>query len=135
MHDLNFSFLIECISIKTPKYSIINEVFLLTPQAVGCSILTKYRETGASLITFGLSTSYAPETPSPFYNPSWRYSALYLDGLTYILEESQVVSTLNYRMSRLSKLSRVRYIYITFFIILTIFYLSFKSRTPTFFLE
>ncbi|KAL5971894.1 Glutamate receptor ionotropic kainate 3 [Taenia solium] len=59
-----------------------------------CSVYKRYLRTGAWLITFGLSTAYAPETPAPFYDLAWRASATYLDGLTYITEDAtQVVGS------------------------------------------
>uniref|UniRef100_A0A0R3SGV4 PBPe domain-containing protein n=1 Tax=Hymenolepis diminuta TaxID=6216 RepID=A0A0R3SGV4_HYMDI len=48
----------------------------------------------ASLITFATSSTYAPTSPNPFYNPAWKTSALYLDGLTYITQNgTQIVGS------------------------------------------
>ncbi|KAL5110249.1 hypothetical protein TcWFU_004448 [Taenia crassiceps] len=65
-----------------------------------CSVFKRYLRTGASLITFGLSTAYAPETPSPFYDLAWQASAIYLDGLTYITENATQVPG-SYILSRI----------------------------------
>ncbi|EUB63100.1 Glutamate receptor, ionotropic kainate [Echinococcus granulosus] len=56
-----------------------------------CSVYERYLRTGASLLTFGLSTTYAPKIPSPFFDLAWRASATYLDGLTYITENATQV--------------------------------------------
>nr|CDS33344.1 Ribosomal protein S1 RNA binding domain [Hymenolepis microstoma] len=67
---------------------------------LGCQAYSDYLQTGASLVTFGLSTAYAPETPSSFYESNWRSAALYLDGLTYITKDGSEMSG-DYILSRI----------------------------------
>ncbi|KAH9282345.1 hypothetical protein ECG_04736 [Echinococcus granulosus] len=66
-----------------------------------CSVYERYLRTGASLLTFGLSTTYAPKIPSPFFDLAWRASATYLDGLTYITENATQVPRF-YILSRIN---------------------------------
>ncbi|VDN96190.1 unnamed protein product [Rodentolepis nana] len=69
-------------------------------KVLGCQAYADYLQTGASLITFALSTTYAPETPSSFYETNWRAAALYLDGLTYITKNGSEMSG-DYILSRI----------------------------------
>ncbi|VDL51847.1 unnamed protein product [Hymenolepis diminuta] len=67
---------------------------------VGCQVYSGHLQAGASLISFGLSTTYAPETPSPYYKSKWRAAALYLDGLTYITKDGSEMPS-DYILSRI----------------------------------
>ncbi|KAM3188297.1 hypothetical protein ACTXT7_000520 [Hymenolepis weldensis] len=69
-------------------------------KVVGCQAYSGYLQTGASLISFGLSKTYAPETPSPYYESKWRTAALYLDGLTYITKDGSEMPS-DYILSRI----------------------------------
>nr|CDS33345.1 glutamate receptor ionotropic kainate 1 [Hymenolepis microstoma] len=62
------------------------KVILISSQD-GCAPYRQYINSGASLVTFATSKSYAPTIPDHFYNYTWTTSALYLDGLTYITQK------------------------------------------------
>ncbi|KAM3188299.1 hypothetical protein ACTXT7_000522 [Hymenolepis weldensis] len=67
----------------------------------GCTPYMQFIHSGASLITFTTSSTYAPTSPNPFYNPAWKTSALYLDGLTYITQNGTQIPS-NYILSQIN---------------------------------